>query len=126
MEEKKKFTRKLVDLKMSELPEGNVLIKVHYAGLNYKDCLSCQGHPGVTRKFPHTPGIDAAGVVESSEDEKWKPGDKVIVTGFYLGMSHHGGFSEYIRVPGEWVVPLPESMSLKESMMYGTAGITAA
>jgi putative YhdH/YhfP family quinone oxidoreductase len=108
-----------------ELPAGDVLIRVHYSSLNYKDILSIQGNKGVTRNYPHTPGIDAAGIVESSAVPSFKAGDSVIVTGYDLGMNTSGGFSEYIRVPGDWVVPLPENLTLKESMVYGTAGFTA-
>jgi putative YhdH/YhfP family quinone oxidoreductase len=109
-----------------ELPAGEVLIRVHYSGLNYKDALSANGHRGVTRKYPHTPGIDAGGVVEESTSTAFKPGDQVIVTGFDLGMNTAGGFGEYIRVPADWIVPLPPGLSLRESMVYGTAGVTAA
>ena len=121
--ESKQFVRNIVEREVSSLPEGDVLIKVHYSSLNYKDALSATGNKGVTRTYPHTPGIDAAGVVVSSEDVTIKVGDQVIVTGYDLGMNTSGGFGEYIRVPASWIVPLPEGMSLKESMMYGTAGL---
>lgn len=124
--ENHQFVRKVVEREVSSLPEGDVLIQVHYSSLNYKDALSATGNKGVTRTYPHTPGIDAAGEVVSSEDNCFKVGDQVIVTGYDLGMNTSGGFGEYIRVPSSWVVPLPEGMSLKESMMYGTAGFTAA
>ena len=124
--ENHQFVRKVVEREVSSLPEGDVFIQVHYSSLNYKDALSATGNKGVTRTYPHTPGIDAAGVVVSSEDATIKAGDRVIVTGYDLGMNTSGGFGEYIRVPSSWVVPLPEGMSLKESMMYGTAGFTAA
>ena len=117
--ESKQFVRNVVEREVSSLPEGDVLIKVHYSSLNYKDALSATGNKGVTRTYPHTPGIDAAGVVVSSEDVTIKVGDQVIVTGYDLGMNTSGGFGEYIRVPASWIVPLPEGMSLKESMMYG-------
>ena len=122
----KQFVRNVVEREVSSLPEGEVLIQVHYSSLNYKDALSATGNKGVTRTYPHTPGIDAAGEVMSSEDETIKVGDKVIVTGYDLGMNTSGGFGEYIRVPASWIIPLPEGMSLRESMMYGTAGFTAA
>ncbi|MDN5351358.1 MAG: acrylyl-CoA reductase [Clostridiales bacterium] len=109
-----------------QLPEGEVLIRVHYSSLNYKDALSSNGNKGVTRNYPHTPGIDAAGIVEDSQSPKWKKGDAVIVTGFDLGMNTHGGLSEYIRVPADWVIKCPEGLSLREAMCYGTAGFTAA
>ncbi|MED2866876.1 YhdH/YhfP family quinone oxidoreductase [Bacillus thuringiensis] len=124
--ENHQFVRKVVEREVSSLPEGDVFIQVHYSSLNYKDALSATGNKGVTRTYPHTPGIDAAGEVVSSEDTSFKVGDQVIVTGYDLGMNTSGGFGEYIRVPSSWVVPLPEGMSLKESMMYGTAGFTAA
>lgn len=124
--ESKQFVRNVVEREVSSLPEGDVLIQVHYSSLNYKDALSATGNKGVTRTYPHTPGIDAAGEVVSSEDDSFKIGDQVIVTGYDLGMNTSGGFGEYIRVPSSWIVPLPEGMSLKESMMYGTAGFTAA
>ncbi|PGK31759.1 oxidoreductase [Bacillus anthracis] len=124
--ESKQFVRNVVEKEVSSLPEGDVLIQVHYSSLNYKDALSATGNKGVTRTYPHTPGIDAAGEVVSSEDETVKVGDQVIVTGYDLGMNTSGGFGEYIRVPASWIISLPEGMSLKESMMYGTAGFTAA
>jgi putative YhdH/YhfP family quinone oxidoreductase len=107
------------------LPHNEVLIRVHYSSLNYKDALSAQGHPGVTRNFPHTPGIDAAGVVERSDDDRFEDGDKVIVTSYDLGMNTPGGFGQFISVPGDWVIPLPESLDLRTAMYWGTAGLTA-
>ncbi|PID78034.1 MAG: oxidoreductase [Deltaproteobacteria bacterium] len=120
------FSRAIKNCMVKDLPQGDVLIKVSYSSLNYKDALSASGNKGVTRKYPHTPGIDACGIVEKSDSEKFSPGDKVIVTSYDLGMNTSGGFGEYIRVPSEWIVPLPDEMSLKESMIYGTAGFTAA
>ncbi|MDM5187229.1 YhdH/YhfP family quinone oxidoreductase [Bacillus sp. DX4.1] len=120
------FERSIVERNISDLPEGEVCIRVHYSSLNYKDALSATGNKGVTRKYPHTPGIDAAGKVVSSTDASLEQGDQVIVTGYDLGMNTSGGLGQYIRVPASWVVPLPEGISLKESMMYGTAGFTAA
>jgi len=116
------FTQKSID----DLPIGDVLIKVAYSGLNYKDALSFRGHKGITKSYPHTPGIDASGVVVQSQSDKFKEGDKVLVTGYDLGMNTSGGFQEFIRVPSNWIVPLPVSLSLKESMIYGTAGFTAS
>lgn len=124
--EENKYVRQIIDRDIAELPEGEVLINVKYSSLNYKDALSATGNKGVTRKYPHTPGIDAAGVVVESRSEEFKPGDKVIVTGYDLGMNTSGGFAEYIRVPASWGVELPEGLSLMESMVYGTAGFTAA
>jgi len=112
-------------LSTDNLPEGEVLIRVHYSSLNYKDALSATGNKGVTKSYPHTPGIDAAGIVVNSLNEHFKSGDEVIVTGFDLGMNTAGGFGQYIRVPSAWVVKLPEGLTMKESMIIGTAGFTA-
>lgn len=111
---------------VKDLPPGDVLIRVRYSSVNYKDALSASGNRGVTRKYPHTPGIDAAGEVVLSENSKFKEGDEVLVTGFDLGMNTCGGFEQYIRVPAEWVVKLPQGINLGETMIYGTAGFTAA
>lgn len=121
-----KFTNKIVTRTLDELPAGEVLINIKYSSINYKDLLSASGNKGVTRSYPHTPGIDAAGIVSESSDDSFKKGDKVIVTGYDLGMNTWGGFSQYIRVPSHWVIKLPHNLSLKESMIYGTAGFTAA
>lgn len=120
------FSRSIESKPISDLPEGDVLVKVAYSSLNYKDALSATGNRGVTKNYPHTPGIDASGVVAESSDNRFKAGDEVIVTSYDLGMNTAGGFGEYIRVPAGWVVPLPAGLSLKESMFYGTAGFTAA
>jgi len=122
----KQFTRTIGAKHIDDLPAGQVLIKVRYSSINYKDALSASGNKGVTRKYPHTPGIDAAGIVVTSSDPTCKPGDQVLVTGYDLGMNTAGGYEEYIRVPAAWVVPLPAGLSLRESMIYGTAGFTAA
>ncbi|WP_372796278.1 YhdH/YhfP family quinone oxidoreductase [Pontiella sp.] len=124
--EKKVFERSVVTRRVDELPPGDLLVKVHWSSLNYKDALSASGNPGVTRTFPHTPGIDAAGEVVSCEDGRFQPGDEVIVTSYDLGMGTAGGFGQLIRVPSAWALSLPEGLSLKESMMLGTAGLTAA
>lgn len=120
-----KFQREVTGKKIDDLPEGEVLIKVHYSSLNYKDALSATGNKGVTKIYPHTPGIDAAGVVEESSSALHLKGEEVLVTGYGLGMNTSGGFAEYIRVPSGWVVKLPPNLSLKESMILGTAGFTA-
>ena len=122
----KQYRREIVQRQIKDLPEGNVLVKVYYSSLNYKDALSASGNKGVTRKYPHTPGIDAAGIVEESTDSAFKIGDQVIVTSYDLGMNTAGGFGQYIRVPAGWVVPLPDGLSLRQAMCYGTAGFTAA
>jgi acrylyl-CoA reductase (NADPH) len=101
------------------------LIKVHYSSLNYKDALSATGNRGVTKNYPHTPGIDAVGIVVKSEDNLFCTDDKVIVTSYDLGMNTDGGFGEYIRVPSQWAIKLPENLSMREAMIYGTAGLTA-
>lgn len=120
------YVRRVKRRSVDTLPEGDVLIRVHYSSLNYKDALSATGHRGVTRRYPHTPGIDAAGVVEESSDERFAQGDEVIVTSYDLGANTPGGYGQYIRVPAGWVVPLPAGLTLRESMVYGTAGFTAA
>ena len=123
--EEDKFSRNIVERNIDDLPEGEVLIKVHYAALNYKDALSSIGNKGVTRNYPHTPGIDGSGVVVESSNPDFKEGDKVLVTSYDLGMNTDGAFAEYIRIPADWVVHLPEGLDLKESMIIGTAGLTA-
>src|SRR6185295_9855382 len=121
-----KFERTIVDRSIDDLPMGEVVIHVHYSALNYKDALSATGNKGITRKFPHTPGIDAAGTVEISRHEDFAVGDEVIVTGYDLGMNTCGGWGQFIRVPASWVVKKPEPYTLRESMIMGTAGFTAA
>jgi len=120
------YQGRIVKLPMDALPAGDVLIRIAYSSLNYKDALSATGNPGVTRKFPHIPGIDAAGTVEAATAGPFKPGDPVIVTGYDLGMDTDGGYAEFCRVPGGWVVPLPQGLTLREAMILGTAGFTAA
>ncbi len=120
------FVRRVVDRNVDELPEGDVLVEVRYSSLNYKDALSATGNPGVTRTFPHTPGIDAAGVVLESSSGGFRTGDEVIVIGYDLGMNTPGGFGQRIRVPAGWVVAKPDGLSLHQSMVLGTAGFTAA
>ncbi len=120
------YHRQITEKVIDDLPPGDVVVQVHYSSLNYKDALSASGNKGVTRKYPHTPGIDAAGTVTQSTSDQFKPGDTVIVTSYDLGMNTAGGFGQFIRVPAQWVVPLPDSLSLRGSMCYGTAGFTAA
>ena len=115
----------IIEKSIDDLPEGDLLVKVNYSSLNYKDALSASGAPGVTRNYPHTPGIDAVGSVVESSDQNFKEGDSVIVTGYDLGMNTAGGFGEYIRVPSPWAVNLPSNLSEKDSMSLGTAGLTA-
>jgi acrylyl-CoA reductase (NADPH) len=109
----------------TDLPQGEVLVRVAYSSLNYKDALAATGHPGVARRFPHLPGIDAAGTVVTSSSDGFRPGDEVFVTGYELGVQRWGGWAEYVRVPAEWVLPRPAGLSLEETMILGTAGLTA-
>jgi acrylyl-CoA reductase (NADPH) len=109
-----------------ELPAGDVRIRVSYSSLNYKDAMAATGHSGITKKFPHVPGIDVAGVVESSESPAFRPGDEVFSTGHELGVERWGGWSEYVQLPGEWVLPRPLGLTLEQTMILGTAGFTAA
>jgi len=119
------FERRIEILDTKDLPDNDVLIEVKYSSLNYKDALSAYGNKGVTRRYPFTPGIDAAGIVKNSRSEKFKPGDAVVTGGFDLGMNTPGGFGEYVRVPDTWIVPLPDGMTLRESMIIGGTGFTA-
>lgn len=111
---------------LSALSDGDVLVRVQYSSVNYKDALATEGHRGIVSKFPHVPGIDAAGVVAESSVEGIEAGSSVIVTGYELGVGRWGGWAEFIRVPADWVVPLPKGLSLREAMILGTAGFTAA
>src|SRR5437870_5154882 len=122
----KKFIREIRQRELSDLPAGELIIDVKYSSLNYKDALSASGNKGVTRKYPHTPGVDAAGIVVDCSNRSFAVGDQVIVTGFDLGMNTPGGFGQYISVPSGWAVKLPQGLSLRDSMAYGTAGLTAA
>ena len=125
LEVSEKFSLSIVEKDLADLPEGDLLIKVDFSSLNYKDAMSASGMPGVTRNYPHTPGIDAAGKVAESRVPDFKEGDEVIVTGYDLGMNTSGGFGEYIRVPSNWAVHLPKGLTAKQSMSLGTAGLTA-
>ncbi|WP_214772284.1 YhdH/YhfP family quinone oxidoreductase [Exiguobacterium sp. s39] len=111
---------------VDDLPEGDILIRVTHSCVNYKDALSMSGNRGVTKSYPHTPGVDAAGFIEQTTDERFHIGQAVVVNGFDFGMNTSGGFQEYIRVPADWVTLLPESIRPLEAMQYGTAGLTAA
>jgi acrylyl-CoA reductase (NADPH) len=119
-------SRRITRRPLEELPTGDCLIRVAYSSLNYKDALAAQGNPGVVRKLPHVPGIDAAGTVIESTIDRFRPGEQVVITGNELGAGHWGGWAEFVRVPAEWIVPLPDGLSLKETMILGTAGFTAA
>lgn len=120
-----KFEREIRTMNFDDLPPDEILVKVAYSSLNYKDALSASGNKGVTRKFPHVPGIDAAGTVVQSTNAEYKVGLQVIVTGFDLGMNTWGGFGEYIRVPANWLVALPPALTAREAMSFGTAGLTS-
>ena len=125
-EQDKVVSSRFVDLSLDDLDPGDVVIRTKYSTINYKDALSYGGAGKIMRKFPTVAGIDMAGTVESSNDPRWKRGDKVIVTGYDLGVSHDGGYSEYCRVPADWIVRRPESMTAFDAMTLGTAGFTAA
>ena len=120
------FSRHIKTRSVDDLPAGDVLVKVSYSSLNYKDALSATGNPGVSRNFPHTPGIDAVGVVEASDSDAFNVGDEVIVTSYDLGMNTAGGLGQFIRVPAAWVLKKRVELTNKEAMAYGTAGLTAA
>jgi acrylyl-CoA reductase (NADPH) len=117
---------RLVEMERGDLSPGAVVVRVQWSGVNYKDALALTGRGRILKRFPLNAGIDAAGLVESSEDPRSRPGDPVLVHGMGLGESHDGGFAELLRVPGDWVVPLPAGLTLRESMILGTAGFTAA
>jgi putative YhdH/YhfP family quinone oxidoreductase len=120
------FSQTIEEMSFDSLTPNDLLIQVKYSSLNFKDALSANGNKGVTKKYPHTPGIDAAGIIVKSNYSNFKEGDEVIVTGFDLGMNTSGGFSEYISVPTGWAILKPNELSLKECMIFGTAGLTAA
>jgi putative YhdH/YhfP family quinone oxidoreductase len=117
---------RFVDMTEDELDPGDVVIRTKYSTINYKDALSYNGSGRIMRKYPTVAGIDMAGTVERSADSRWKRGDKVIVTGYDVGVAHDGGYAELARVPGDWIVRRPESMTAFDAMTMGTAGFTAA
>jgi putative YhdH/YhfP family quinone oxidoreductase len=125
-EQDKVVSSQFVNLGLDDLDPGDVVIRTKYSTINYKDALSYNGSGKIMRKFPTVAGIDMAGTVESSNDPRWKRGDKVIVTGYDLGVAHDGGYAEYARVPADWIVRRPESMTAFDAMTLGTAGFTAA
>ncbi|PLR96915.1 NADPH:quinone oxidoreductase family protein [Bacillus sp. T33-2] len=120
------FTAGIKTVVLEDLPAGDVVIKVAYSSVNYKDGLASIPNGKIVRNYPFIPGIDLAGTVVSSADSRFKEGDEVIATSYEIGVSHFGGFSEFARIPAEWIVPLPDGLTLKEAMIYGTAGFTAA
>jgi acrylyl-CoA reductase (NADPH) len=119
-------TAAIEQVTLADLPPGDVVIDVDYSSINYKDALACRAQTGIVRKLPHVPGIDCAGRVQESSDARFRAGDPVLVTGYELGAPAWGGFSAKVRVPADWVVPLPPTLTPKEAMTYGTAGFTAA
>ena len=119
------FSNSIESLSIADLEEIDLLVKVSYSSLNYKDALSASGNKGVTRNYPHTPGIDAVGEVVKSNSSDFKDGDKIVVTGYDLGMNTYGGFGQYISIPATWAISLPNELSEAEAMSIGTAGLTA-
>jgi acrylyl-CoA reductase (NADPH) len=115
----------LADFDENDLMDGDVTVRIDWSSVNYKDGLALTGKAPVVRRFPMIPGIDLAGMVEASEHPDWKPGDRIIVTGFGLGETHLGAYAEKARVKGDWLVPMPAGMTGRESMAIGTAGYTA-
>lgn len=120
------FTVNVQTLSLDDLPEGDVVIQVAYSSVNYKDGLASIPNGKIVKTYPFVPGIDLAGIVVSSKDPRFHEGDEVIATSYEIGVTHFGGYSEFARIPGEWVVPLPKGLTLKEAMALGTAGLTAA
>jgi len=120
-----KFTREVKELDQSALKDGNVLVKVDYSSLNYKDAMILNDGGRIVRNFPFIPGIDFSGTVVSSEDEKFKKDDKIILTGFRVGEAYFGGFSQYAKVDSNFLIKLPKDITNLQSMMLGTAGFTA-
>lgn len=125
-EENAESRGRFVDLALSDLDPGEVVVKVYYSAVNYKDALAATGTGKVIRRFPCVGGVDASGVVESSSDGRFKAGDEVLVTGYDMGVAHDGGWAGYARIPADWVVPLPQGLTLFDAMALGTAGFTAA
>lgn len=112
-------------LELADLPEGEVTVAVAWSTVNYKDGLCLGAGGGLVRRYPHVPGIDFAGVVEASSDPRYRPGDPVVLTGWRVGEAHWGGYSQKARVKADWLVPLPEGLTLRQAMAIGTAGLTA-
>ena len=124
--EDNKTVSRWVDLTLNDLDPGEVVIRAEYSSVNYKDALAATGAGKIIRRFPCVGGIDVAGVVVTSQDARFSPGDKVLVTGYDMGVAHDGGFAELVRVPADWVVRMPLGLSLHDAMALGTAGFTAA
>ncbi len=124
-DEERNVTAEIQDLTDDQLPEGNVTVAVEYTTINYKDGLCLGAGSGLVRKYPHVPGIDFAGTVEASDDPRYQPGDKVVLTGWGVGERHWGGFAQKARVNADWLVPLPEGLTTRQAMAIGTAGFAA-
>lgn len=120
-----KVSAAVQQLTEDQLPSGNVTVAVEYSTVNYKDGLCLQPNNGLVREYPHVPGIDLAGTVEASADPRFKPGDKVVLTGWRVGETHWGGFSQKARVNADWLVPLPDGLTTRQAMAIGTAGFAA-
>jgi acrylyl-CoA reductase (NADPH) len=120
------FSAAVKTIGLDDLPAGDVLIKVAYSSVNFKDGLASIPNGKIVRSYPFVLGIDLAGIVVRSNDNRFREGDEVIATSYEIGVSHYGGFSEYARIPADWIVPLPDGLSLREAMVFGTAGFTAA
>ena len=124
-EESGKTSAAVEEISVDDLPHGEVLVAVDYSTVNYKDGLCIGPGGGLVRKYPHVPGIDFAGTVEESADDRYKPGDKVVLTGWRVGEAHWGGYAQKARVLADWLVPLPEGLDARAAMAVGTAGFTA-
>lgn len=124
-EESGKTSAAVKQIGLDDLPEAEVTVAVEYSTVNYKDGLCIGPGGGLVRKYPHVPGIDFAGTVEASSDDRYKPGDKVVLTGWRVGEAHWGGYSQKARVKGDWLVPLPDGLDTRQAMAVGTAGFTA-
>ena len=124
-DEDEKTSAAVEQISVDQLPEGNVTVAVEYSTVNYKDGLCIGSGGGMVRNYPHVPGIDFSGTVEASEDDRYSPGDKVVLTGWRVGEVQWGGYSQKARVNADWLVPLPELISSKQAMAIGTAGLTA-
>jgi acrylyl-CoA reductase (NADPH) len=124
-EESGKTSAAVTQLSLDDLPEAEVTVAVEYTTVNYKDGLCIGPGGGLVRKYPHVPGIDFAGTVEASDDDRYKPGDKVVLTGWRVGEAHWGGYAQKARVKADWLVPLPDGLDTRQAMAVGTAGFTA-
>jgi alcohol dehydrogenase len=120
------FNKSIQERSVNDLPDNDLLIEVHYSSLNYKDAMSASGNKRITKNYPHTPGIDAAGIVISDKSGTFKEGQEVVVFGYDLGMDTPGGLGQMISIPADWAIACPEALTLKEAMIYGTGGLTAA